>query len=154
MEETLGTPNRLDRTHGPLRIMTETGWWFGTWLLFCHWAESSQLTFIFFRGVGTVYHQPGNMIHPIWHFCCSIFWGTTMPYAPCCSILQMFAPGLRRQKVIDFRINNQRFWRWIHLHQRCVFFRITRPRPSRSCVGHTYNIDQYSKYLIEEPWRT
>ena len=33
-----------------------------------------------------------------------------------------------------------------------VFFvHITRPRPSRICVEHTYNIDQYSKYLIEEP---
>ena len=37
-----------DRQH------TISGWWFGTWLLFFHiyWEESSQLTFIFFRGVG------------------------------------------------------------------------------------------------------
>jgi hypothetical protein len=32
-----------------------SGWWFGTWLLFFHilGISSSQLTFIFFRGVET-----------------------------------------------------------------------------------------------------
>ena len=36
---------------------TSTGWWFGTWILFFHIlgissSQLSQLTFIFFRGVG------------------------------------------------------------------------------------------------------
>ena len=37
------------------------GWWFGTWLLFFHilGMSSSQLTFIFFRGVG----QPPTRLH-------------------------------------------------------------------------------------------
>ena len=34
--------------------ITITGWWFGTFFIFpyTNWEESSQLTFIFFRGVG------------------------------------------------------------------------------------------------------
>jgi hypothetical protein len=40
-----------------------TGWGFGTWLLFFHkMGMSSQLTFIFFRGLGSN-HQP-EMDHP------------------------------------------------------------------------------------------
>ena len=36
-------------------MITWSGWWFGTWILFSHILEmsSSQLTFIFFRGVAT-----------------------------------------------------------------------------------------------------
>ena len=42
-----------------------TGWWFGTWIIFFHilGMSSSQLTFIFFRGVG-LNHQTGMTIYP------------------------------------------------------------------------------------------
>ena len=45
-------PRRWTAQNGVL--LYNAGWWFGTWLLFFHilGMSSSQLTFIFFRGVG------------------------------------------------------------------------------------------------------
>ena len=82
---------------------TYSGWWFGTWLLFSHilGMSSSQLTFIFFRGVETInqyvficlfVHLAGFMFNPyiqdwIFKLLCSKKWHIYEPMYNVCNIM-------------------------------------------------------------------